>query len=43
MGNLILLTKGAEVLKIAVGAVLALTRFSLARISIWDLIADRNP
>ena len=40
--DLILLTRGVEVLEIAEGAVLALTRFSLVRISIRDLVADGN-
>ena len=35
-------TKGVKVLKIAVGAAFALTRFSLVRISARDLVADRN-
>ena len=39
-GNLILLTKEAKVLEIAVGAVLAPTRFSLVRNSPQDLVAD---
>ena len=37
------LPKGVTFLEIAVGAVFAPTRFSLVRISIRDLVADRNP
>ena len=37
------LGKEARVLEIAVGAVFAPARFSLVRISIRDLVADRNP
>ena len=42
-GNLVSFTKRVKVLEIAVGAVLATTRFSLVRISIQDLVADRKP
>ena len=42
-GNLASLSKGVRVLETAVGAVFALTRFFLVRISIRDLVADRNP
>ena len=37
------LSKGVKVLETAVGAVFAPTRFSLVRISIRGLVADRNP
>ena len=37
------LSKGVKVLEIAVGALFAPTRFSLVRVSIRDLVADRNP
>ena len=37
------LSKGSDVLQTAVGVVLAPTRFSLVRISMRDLVPDRNP
>ena len=42
-GNLVSLSEGVKVLKIAVRAIFAPSRFSLARISIQDLVAGRKP